>query len=163
MQNIEEIYVKYFEIVKKYIFCLTQNNDIAEELTQETFYKAVKKIDTFKGECKISTWLCQIAKNLWYNEFKKRKKQIEYNDQQFLEITSNDEIENIIISNEETRDLLDKIKLLDKNTRTIIVLRAIGNMSFKEISNVLGITENNARVVFYRGKEKLKGGDENEK
>lgn len=163
MQNIEEIYVKYFEIVKKYIFCLTQNNDIAEELTQETFYKAVKKINTFKGECKISTWLCQIAKHLWYNELKKRKRQIEYNDKQLFEITSNDEIENIIISNEETRDLLEKIKLLDKNTRTIIILRAIGNMSFKEISNVLDITENNARVVFYRGKEKLKGGDENEK
>jgi len=162
VQNIEEIYVKYFEIVKKYIFCLTQNNDIAEELTQETFYKAVKKINTFKGECKISTWLCQIAKHLWYNELKKRKRQIEYNDKQLFEITSNDEIENIIISNEETRDLLYKINLLDKNTRTIIILRTIGNMSFREISNVLDITENNARVVFYRGKEKLKGGEENE-
>ena len=64
MQSIEEIYVEYFEIVKKYMFCLTRNNDIAEEITQETFYKAVKKINSFKGECKISTWLCQIAKNL---------------------------------------------------------------------------------------------------
>ena len=70
----EKIYEEYFETVNKYLFCLTHNKDISEELTQETFYKAVKKIDTFKGDCKISVWLCQIAKNLWYNELKKNKK-----------------------------------------------------------------------------------------
>ena len=74
MQNIEEIYKQYFEVVNKYLFCLTQNADIAEELTQETFYRAVKKIDKFKGDCKISTWLCQIAKNLWYDETNKNKR-----------------------------------------------------------------------------------------
>ena len=74
MQDIGKIYEEYFEIVNKYLFCLTHNKDISEELTQETFYKAVKKIDTFKGDCKISVWLCQIAKNLWYNELKKNKK-----------------------------------------------------------------------------------------
>ncbi len=72
MQNMEEIYKEYFEMIKRYLFCLTHNNDIAEELTQETFYRAVKKINTFKGECKISVWLCQIAKNIWYNELKKK-------------------------------------------------------------------------------------------
>ena len=74
MQNIEQIYEEYFETVKRYLFCLTHNNDIAEEITQETFYRAVKKINTFKGECKISVWLCQIAKNIWYNELKKNKR-----------------------------------------------------------------------------------------
>ena len=53
MQNIEEIYKEYFETVNKYLFCLTRNNDISEELTQETFYKAVKKVNTYKGDCKI--------------------------------------------------------------------------------------------------------------
>ena len=74
MQSIEEIYKQYFEIVNKYLFCLTRNSDIAEELTQETFYRAVKKIHTFKGNCKISVWLCEIAKNLWYDELRKNKK-----------------------------------------------------------------------------------------
>lgn len=64
MQNMEEIYKEYFETVKKYLFCLTHNNDIAEELTQETFYKAVKNIHTFKDDCKISVWLCKIEKIL---------------------------------------------------------------------------------------------------
>ncbi len=76
MQNIEKIYVEYFETVNKYLLCLTHNNDISEELTQETFYRAVKKIDTYKGECKISVWLCQIAKNLWYDYCRKSKHNI---------------------------------------------------------------------------------------
>ena len=67
MQDMEQIYEQYFEAVYKYLFCLTCNSDIAEELTQETFYRAVKKIHTFKEDCKISVWLCQIAKNLWYD------------------------------------------------------------------------------------------------
>lgn len=74
MQDIEKIYEEYFETVNKYLFCLTHNQDISEELTQETFYKAVKKIDTFKGECKMSVWLCQIAKNLWYDQCRKIEK-----------------------------------------------------------------------------------------
>ena len=65
MQNMEEIYKEYFETVKKYLFCLTHNNDIAEELTQETFYKAINNIHKFKEDCKISVWLCKIAKNTW--------------------------------------------------------------------------------------------------
>ncbi len=76
MQNVEEIYVEYFDTVNRYLFCLTHNNDISEELTQETFCRAVKKIDTYKGECKISTWLCQIAKNLWYDYCRKNKHNI---------------------------------------------------------------------------------------
>ena len=56
MQDIKEIYEEYFETVNKYLFCLTKNYDIAEELTQETFYRAVKRIGTNKGDCKISVW-----------------------------------------------------------------------------------------------------------
>lgn len=74
MQNIEEIYKEYFKTVNKYLFCLTHNDDISEELTQETFYRAVKKINTYKGECKISVWLCQIAKNLWYDKCRRDKR-----------------------------------------------------------------------------------------
>ena len=74
MQNMEEIYQQYFTTVNKYLFCLTHDNDISEELTQETFYRAVKNINKYKGKCKMSTWLCQIAKNLWYSELKKNKR-----------------------------------------------------------------------------------------
>lgn len=75
MQNIEKIYEQHFKTVYKYLFCLTHNQDLSEELTQETFYKAVRKISTFKNDCKMSVWLCQIAKNLYYDELKRNKKQ----------------------------------------------------------------------------------------
>lgn len=80
MQNIEQIYKEYSKMVNKYLFCLTRDSDVAEELTQETFYKAIKKLDTYRGESKISVWLCQIAKNIWYNELKKRKRIIAIED-----------------------------------------------------------------------------------
>jgi len=73
-KNIEDIYVEYFDLVYKYLYCLTQNGDLAEELTQDTFFKAIMNINTFKNQSKISTWLCQIAKNLYFDELRKKKK-----------------------------------------------------------------------------------------
>ena len=73
MQDMDLIYEKYVEIVYKYIFCLTGNKDTAEEIVQETFLVAVKDIKKFRGDCKISTWLCQISKYIWYQKIKKEK------------------------------------------------------------------------------------------
>ena len=154
MQDLEQIYKQYFETVNKYLFCLTHNSDISEELTQETFYRAVKKINTFKGECKMSVWLCQIAKNLWYDELKKNKK-LGNIEQTFL-IQSEENLEENIILNENKLELYKKLQKLDKQTREVIYLRITGELSFREIGDILNKTENWARVTFYRGKQKLK-------
>jgi len=158
MQDIEQIYKKYFETVSKYLFCLTHNSDISEELTQETFYRAVKKINTFKGNCKMSVWLCQIAKNLWYDELKKNKKVQNIGEEIFF-IQSEDEIEDNVIAKDNKIDLYKKIQKLDEQTREVIYLRITGELSFKEIGDILNKTENWARVTFYRGKQKLKESD----
>ena len=155
MQDMEQIYKQYFETVNKYLFCLTHNSDISEELTQETFYKAVKKINTFKGDCKISVWLCQIAKNLWYDELKKNKK-FQNSGEEMFSIEAEEKIEDKIILNESKVELYKKIQKLDKQTREVIYLRITGELSFKEIGDILNKTENWARVTFYRGKQKLK-------
>lgn len=155
MQDMEQIYIQYFETVNKYLFCLTHNNDISEELTQETFYKAVKKIDTYKGDCKMSVWLCQIAKNLWYDYCKKNKKVISV-DEELLESYSTDTIEEKVILNDEKISLFRKLQKLDEKTREVIYLRITGELSFKEIGIILNKTENWARVTFYRGKNQLK-------
>ena len=155
MQDMEQIYKQYFETVNKYLFCLTHNSDISEELTQETFYRAVKKINTFKGDCKMSVWLCQIAKNLWYDELKKNKKIENIGDEMFF-IQSEDKIEDRVLLNESKVELYKKIQKLDKQTREVIYLRITGELSFKEIGDILNKTENWARVTFYRGKQKLK-------
>jgi len=160
MQDMEKIYEQYFKTVYKYLFCLTHNNDISKELTQETFYKAVKKINTYRGECKISVWLCQIAKNLWYDYCRKNNKNI--NAQEFLEFQITNITEEQVISNEEKLSLYKRMQELDEKTREVIYLRITGELSFKEIGIIMNKTENWARVTFYRGKQKLKEVDKNE-
>ena len=156
MQDIEKIYEEYFETVNKYLFCLTHNNDISEELTQETFYKAVKKINTYKGECKMSVWLCQIAKNLWYDQCRKNKKFVNVEEKDLLNVQALNTLEEQVISNEEKISLYKKMQRLDEKTREVIYLRIMGELSFKEIGLILNKTENWARVTFYRGKNSLK-------
>jgi len=161
MQDIEQIYKDYFETVNKYLFCLTHNSDISEELTQETFYRAVKNINKFKGNSKITVWLCQIAKNLWYDEIKRNKKI--KNIEEAILIQAEDEIESNVILNESKLQLYRKIQMLDEHTREVMYLRITGELSFKEIGDILNKTEKWARVTFYRGKQKLKESDLNER
>ena len=156
MQNMEEIYKEYFETVKKYLFCLTHNNDIAEELTQETFYKAVKNIHTFKDDCKISVWLCKIAKNTWLDSIKKNKNIKDMADNELFEIESLETTDETVISNQGKLELYKKIQKLDEKTRDVIYLRITGDLNFKEIGDIFNKTENWARVTFYRGKNQLK-------
>ncbi len=161
MQNMDEIYEECFETVYKYLFCLTHNSDISEELTQETFYRAVKKIDTYNGKCKISVWLCQIAKHLWYNQCRKNKRIVDTDETFDIEDPQN--LEEQFIAGEEKVSLYKKMQNLDEKTREVMYLRITGELSFKEIGEILRKTENWARVTFYRGKSKLKEVDENEK
>ena len=72
--NIEELYRTYFDIVYRYIRSVSRDGSLAEEVTQETFFKALKKIDQFRGDCDVRVWLCQIAKNTLYDHLKKQKK-----------------------------------------------------------------------------------------
>ena len=73
MLNIQEVYEQYFTVVYRYLFSLSHNTHIAEELTQETFFKALKKIDDFRGGCDLRVWICQISKNTYYDYLKKTK------------------------------------------------------------------------------------------
>ena len=161
MQNMDEIYEECFETVYKYLFCLTHNSDISEELTQETFCRAVKMIDTYNGKFKISVWLCQIAKHLWYNQCRKNKRIVDTDETFDIEDPQN--LEEQIIAGEEKVSLYKKMQNLDEKTREVMYLRITGELSFKEIGEILGKTENWARVTFYRGKSKLKEVDGNEK
>lgn len=109
MQDVEQIYKEYFETVNKFLFCLTHSNDIAEELTQETFYRAVKNIDTYRGECKMSVWLCQIAKNLWYKQYKKNKRTVNLEEELF-NMPVSEATEEAVISKDEKISLYKKCK-----------------------------------------------------
>lgn len=163
MQNIEDVYKEHSKLVYKYLFCLTHNSELAEELTQDTFVYAIKSIENFKNNCKMSTWLCQIAKHLWYKEIKKaRRTNTIHIDEISISIESEENIEDKIIKRDERERLYKKIESLPEEIKEIVYLRIVGELSFKQIGEMLGKNENWARVTFYRGKEKMKEGDYNE-
>ena len=136
---------------------------MSEEIVQETFEVAIKNINRFKGECKISTWLCQIAKYIWYKTLKKEKKvdKISFEEVEDV-IVSNEILEEEVLEKQEKIEIFKKIQKLDEQTRNVMYLRILGNLDYKEIAEIMGKTSSWARVVFFRGKQKLKGERENE-
>ncbi|MHA6481719.1 RNA polymerase sigma factor [Paenibacillus sp. strain BS8-2] len=153
-ENIEEIYQQHAQSVFRYLLSLTHDEDLAEELTGETFYRAVYSIHTYNGSCKISVWLCQIAKHVWYQELDKRKRRPNQELQE--NIPSSDmspEETNLFQSNK--MDLYRAIHQLSEPMREIVHMRLSGEFSFAEIGEILGKSENWARVTFYRAKQKM--------
>ena len=154
--KVDEIYQKNATVVYKYLCGLTQNTQLAEELTQETFFQAIRGIDKFRGECKISVWLCQIAKRLWYKELKKRNRHnfIELDDT----IVSDENVEYDCINKLEKVEIFRLMHNLDDVTREVMYLRLSGDLKFSEVAEIMGKTENWARVTYYRGKQELMKG-----
>ena len=160
MEDLSEIYKSYADEVKYFLICLTSNADLAEELTQETFYQAVKSIGRYNGECKMSVWLCQIAKHTYYNYLKKEKRNthmsVENMMQLGVDIPSNADVPDVEVIKRNTLVSIHKeIHLLKEPYREIFLLRTSINLSFKEIGEIFDRSENWARVTYYRGKLKL--------
>lgn len=162
MFDMDAAYREYAVMVYKFLLSLCYEEELAEELTQETFYQAVRSVDRYDGSCKVSTWLCQIAKHLWYREMECRKRK------GTSELTADMEslekpVEEQLIVKEEKMELFRKVHVLDEISKEIVLLRVTGAFSFKEIAELFGKNENWARVTYYRAKQKLlKGGEKNE-
>lgn len=157
MQDMEKLYNDYFQTVFKYLFCMTRDADLAEELTQETFYQAIKTYDNFRGDCKVSVWLCQIAKHLWYKEYKKRNKYSSDSLEGLSDpISAKENVEQSILASDSKIALYQQLQRLDEKTREVMYLRLTGELSFREIGEILNRSETWARVTFYRGKQKLR-------
>ena len=156
MDDMDAIYRSHAQTVYKFLLAQCRDPDLAEELTQETFYRAVCSIDRFDGSCKLSVWLCQIAKHLWYQHLRKRQK--ETVPLETAPETPVPSAEDGVLDQEGRLTLLRQIHRLPEPQREVIYLRAFGNLSFREIGDVLGKTENWARVTFYRTREKLRNG-----
>ncbi|MBE5958859.1 MAG: sigma-70 family RNA polymerase sigma factor [Lachnospiraceae bacterium] len=158
MQSLDEIYQKYAKSVYKYLMSKTRNEDIAEELTQETFYQAVKSIDRFDGSCHITTWLCAIAKNQYLTYLRKNPQMEEFDSVENSKVVTDNisSPESELLAKQNRLELMKMLHLCPEPTREILYLRIFGNMSFAEIGEVMGKTENWARVTYYRGKEKLR-------
>lgn len=156
MQPMEDIYKSYAMTVYKYLLSMTHDEDLSEELTQETFCQAIRTIDRYDESCRISTWLCGIAKNVLITYRRKNRQHEDLADRDVSVQPEQDEI----IRAEERVYLIRKIHELQEPAREVVYLRVFGELSFKEIGDVFGKSENWARVTFYRGKEKLRKDDE---
>jgi len=156
MEDMEAVYQRYAQTVYKFLLAKTRDEGLAEELTQETFYQAVRSADRFNGSCKVSVWLCQIAKHLWYQQLRKRKRESPLPEEPPESLDAS--AEEGVLEREGRLDLLRRIHELPELQREVVYLRAFGGLSFREIGDVCGKTENWARVTFYRSKEKLRNG-----
>jgi RNA polymerase sigma factor (sigma-70 family) len=161
---VDAIYKKYCKCVYNFLYKLTNDIELSEELTQETFYTAIKKINTLNKKESIRTWLYQIAKNKWKDYLKKNKKaNIDLDENTVENLVANYDIEEDMIAKDNIIEFYKKIHMLDIDTREIIYLKIIRNFTFKEISQILGKNEEWARTKFYRGKLKLKESLKDEK
>ena len=137
----------------KFLLSLTHDEDLAEELTQETFFRAMRTISDYNGTCKLSVWLCQIAKHLWYQWLDKRNrhKQIGLTE----EIHGGESPESSTIMQVEKLALYKAVHSLPEPMRELVHMRLTGEFSFAEIGEILGKNENWARTTFYRAKQKI--------
>jgi len=149
----DELYQQNAKIVYYFLYSQCHNEQLAEDLTQETFLKAYQSIERYDGSCKVSVWLCQIAKHLFYQYLQKQGREIptEWKEQQPSETNT----EKQVLTKLELIDVLKEMQKLPYKMREVIYLRITGDFSFKEIGEILGQSENWARVNFYRGKELL--------
>ena len=161
MDNIEfeEIYIKYYKDVYIFILSICENDiEFAEEIAQETFFKALKSINNFKGECKLKVWLFQIAKNTYYTQIKKKNRFTEMDEDIYSDFCIDDKL-----VDKETQSKIHKIlHNMKEPYKEVFHLRTFGELPFLEIAELFGKPESWARVTYYRAKIKIKEELENE-
>ena len=152
----EQIYNTYFKSVYLYVMQLSGNEHIAEEITSDTFFKAINSIDKFRGECDIRVWLCQIAKNTYFSYLKNNKKVLGIDEFDIQNIASSENLMDAKISEQEETLLIRQI-LHDMSDpyKEVFMWRVFGELSFKEIGNLYGKTDNWACVTYHRARKMI--------
>jgi len=151
VSEFEAAYRAYFPLIYRYSYSLCRDRTLAEDLAQETFLKAMNRIDSFRGECKLEVWLCQVAKNTYYTYRRKHSRG-----------QNLDEPENLpepfaeAADKESAMELHRALHRLEEPYKEVVSLRALGELSFAQIAELFGKTESWARVTFHRGKLKLR-------
>lgn len=153
MEDFDQIYADYYSEVYKFVLSLCQNHSLAEEITQESFFKALKSIDSFNGNCKISTWLCKIARNTLFSYTKKHNRQVDHP----LDIILSDENIEEQFADKETAYAIHKVlHKLNEPYKEVFWLRIFGELSFAQVGALFEKTESWARVTYYRAKIMIK-------
>ena len=151
----EDMYQRFFKDVYLFVFSISKDRQIAEDITQETFFKALKEIKNFRGDCSVKSWLCQIAKNLYISQTRKKSMiSLEDMDAVANQISATN-IEQEYIQKEDKLSVYKVLHFLDEPYKEIFLLRTLGDLSFKEIADVFHKTESWARVTYHRARLKI--------
>lgn len=148
---IEAFYRENYQIVYGYLLSLCGDAVQAEELTADTFCRAVEKIDTYDARYQPSTWLCTIGRNLFLNECRRKRRLTEAEAAEYLTVPS---AEAVVMEKETLREIWTALSACSFLPRQVFIMRVEG-MSFREIGLALGKTENWARVTYFRVKSKI--------
>ena len=148
----EELYRQYVQIVYRFLASACRDPGLAEDLTQETFLRAWESLERFDHSCRISTWLCQIAKHALYQHWEKygRERPAELNT-----IPAPEDTESQALRRVELAEVLEAFWALGPDMRQVVSLRAMEGLAYKEIGRIMGKSENWARVTYFRAKEIL--------
>lgn len=154
--DMETIYRNYERLVYQFLYIRTHDAEWAQELMQETFLRAVTSISRYDGSCKLSVWLCQIAKHVLWQELRKkhRTETVELDDSIPDEKSTDGEAS--VLGQENRMELYHSIHRLSEQEREVVLYRITGELSFREIGEIMGKNENWARTVFYRSKIKIR-------
>ena len=152
MEDIKIVYDKYFKDVYKYVLSLTLNESVAEEVTQETFFKAIKNIDKFDGRCTLFVWLCQIAKNTFFTHYQKSKR---FSSMEEHLMKASDCFEESLLDKESAFEIHKVLHTLEEPYKEVFSLRVFSELSFKQIAELFNKTESWARVTYHRAKLKI--------
>lgn len=162
--QLEDVYKLYYRDVFYYLLSMTGDAQTAEDLTQETFYRALKYIDRFKGECHFKTWLCRIGKNVYISWKKKQKRltggevNLENINETEVKVTASEEKttpESRYILKEEALAVYRILHILEEPYKEVFILRTLGELSYREIGEIFGHGEGWARITHYRAKIKI--------
>lgn len=153
--SFSQLYEQYEEPVYRFLLALTGEPSLAEELTQETFYQAFLHLDQFENRCSVSTWLCQIGKNAYFREQKRRKRIIPWEGTGKQPQSAFPDPEESLVEREQARRLRAHLSHLPEPYRTVFTLRVYSAADYKELARLYGKSESWARVTCFRAKEQL--------
>ncbi|MFV0313585.1 MAG: RNA polymerase sigma factor [Anaerotignum sp.] len=160
MKSFETLYVEYYDKVYCFIYRLCADKDMAEDLTQETFLQAYTSFHRFRGECEVFTWLAAIGKHTYFKYLKKNKLDL-YSAN--LELVVNTycagcmDPQEQMNKNDINRAVRSIVEGIPKKYRDVVLLRIYAELSFSEIALILKISENSAKVIYFRAKKILLG------
>ena len=155
MNSLAQAYIELQPKLYTFFVMKTSNIAVAEDLTQDVFYEASKTIHQFKGDATIATWLFSIARHLLAKYYRSKKYERSLHEQLGNSIAPVMATETSYEIKEELRMLQQHIAKLDEMAKEIVLLRLYGELSFADIGELIGKSENYARVTYFRSKQKI--------